>query len=261
MVKKDMSNQKSSKKHHYIPRFYLKKFTNNHEFLYVLDKSALPESRYKLLPINNIGYESNMYKYKNIDGVYENLESTFSKMEGTAAKIIRKIENKKHLSLQDKSDLSIFLINMWVRVPQAREEINRRTQEILNSVSQMYLSTMATEKMQDEILKITGKFFSETDIKDLKNFATDSNRSKIDIHFNEDYWIKHMLHLCLELHPALQLMNWEFVVSKKSYDFITSDNPFLLTFNPGLREKCITEYVGLLTPGTQRSFLYQEIYV
>jgi hypothetical protein len=245
-------NEDLPKQHHYIPQFYLNKFSNdnankNGKRIYVLNKIA-QEDRIKFLPIKTIASQQNLYTYKTKDGKKETLEDLFSMIEGKAAEVIRKIEKKKELSREDRNNFSLFLSLLWIRVPYAKDKFEKQTRELYEVISRKMVAMTPRESMK-EFFRKRGKIFTDDEIDDLKDFAMNRKRSKIEVDVPHEYWIKTMLKLSVDILPALEITDWEFWIATKPFAFITSDNPFILM--PGRRMGPL-EGLGLLTPDAKK---------
>lgn len=245
-------NSNLPKNHHYIPQFYLNNFSNDtlrkgSKRIYVLDKMAEIKT-IKLLPIKNIAFQNNLYTYKTKDGKKETLEDMLSVVEGAAAEIIRKVEQRKELTTQDRNSLSLFLSLLWIRVPYAKDQFERSTKELYEAVARKSVAVTPNESLKSFFQK-RGKNFTDKEIEDLKDFAINKNRSKIVVDVPQGYWIKMMLRLSIDISPALEITDWEFRIAEKPFAFITSDNPFLLV--PG-RKMDPFEGLGLLTPDVKK---------
>lgn len=97
------------KRHHYIPQFYLKGFSSDGEHLFVLDKQALENEKFRYQTINSIAFQKHLYTYQTKSRGKETLEDLFSQIEGRAAAVIRKVELKQDLTDQERNDFSLFL--------------------------------------------------------------------------------------------------------------------------------------------------------
>lgn len=240
------------KNHHYIPQFYLNNFSNDtlrkgRKRIYVLDKMVETKT-IKLLPIKNIAFQNDLYTYKTKDGKKETLEDMLSVVEGAAAEIIRKVEQRKELTTQDRNSLSLFLSLLWIRVPYAKDQFEKSTKELYEAVARKSVAVTPNESLKSFFQK-RGKNFTDKEIEDLKDFAINKNRSKIVVDVPQGYWIKMMLRFSVDISPELEITDWEFRITEKPFAFITSDNPFLLV--PG-RKMDPFEGLGLLTPDAKK---------
>lgn len=240
--------QSLSKRHHYIPQFYLKGFSSDEKHLFVLDKEASKEERFRYQTINSIAFQKHLYTYQTKSRKKETLEDMFSQIEGRAATVIRKAELKQDLTDQERNDFSLFLSFLWIRVPYSKKEFERSTQQLYEKIARKSV-VMTPKKNLKEFFEKRGKNLTDKEIDDLVDFAINEKRSKITVTVPHSYWIKQMLLLGVDIAPALEIADWEFRVATKSFAFVTSDNPFLLLPNRPLDP---FEGLGLLTPGAKK---------
>ena len=89
-----------SKRHHYLPQFYLRGFCRNNT-LWIYDRKK-NEFR-KQTPINT-AVQSNYYSFEGEDGkTNTDIEMMFSQLEDSSKIMIDKIMARKPLSIEDKS--------------------------------------------------------------------------------------------------------------------------------------------------------------
>lgn len=243
----NMTDQNIPKRHHYIPQFYLKGFSTDKEHLYVLDKLAEGDKKIRYQTTESIAFQNNLYTFRVKANRKETLEGVFAQLEGIAAEIIRKIENKRELSSQDRNDLALFISFLWIRVPKSKKEFEKTTKELYEKTARMSMRMRPKESIR-KFLQDKGKKMTDKEIEDLINFATNEKRSKIRVDVPQEYWIKQMLTMGMEISPALEIANWEFKIAEKPFAFITSDNPFLLMPSRPID----FDGLGLLTPGAKK---------
>lgn len=252
MVTLRQVNQKLPKDHHYIPQFYLNKFSNDpisreNKRVYVLDKERKDEE-IKFLPIKRIAFQKNFYTYRTKENSRETLEDMFSIIERAAAKIIKKIEQEKELTIEDRNGLSLFLSLLYLRVPFAKKQFEESTKSLYETIVRKTTAMTSNDSLK-AFFKKQGKVLTDEEIDDMKNFAVDEKRSKIEVDIPQEFWIKMMLKLSVKITPALEITDWEFRIAEKPFAYITSDNPFLLV--PG-RKMEKSEGLGLLTPDAKK---------
>ena len=240
-----MTDQNLPKRHHYIPQFYLKGFSTDKKHLYVLDKLSEENNRIRYQTTESIAFQNNLYTYQAKGKKKETLEGAFAQLEGIAAELIRKIEKEEVLSDQDRSDLSLFISFLWIRTPFSKKEFEKTTKELYEKTARMSMAMRPKESIKD-FFKERGEEFTDQQIANMVDFATNEKRSKIHVDVPQNYWIKQMLTMGLEISPALEIADWEFKVANKPFAFLTSDNPFLL-----LPSKPV-DALGLLTPGAKK---------
>lgn len=243
-----MTVQSLPKKHHYIPQFYLRGFSTDKEHLYVLDKLAQKDSKFRYQTAESIAFQKHFYTYKTKENKQGTLENLFSQIEGRAAEIIRKVERKQDLDDQDRNDFSLFLSFLWIRVPHSKKEFERATQELYAKIARKSVAITPKQNLKSFFQKRSKKL-TDKEIDDLVDFAINEKRSRINVAVPQGYWIKQMLLLGVDISPALEITDWEFRIAEKPFAFITSDNPFLLIPSRPVHP---FEDVGLLTPGAKK---------
>lgn len=141
-----MSATQDSRAHHYVPKFYLKGFTDNRD-LYVYERFKAPR---KSSPKRE-AFEPNYYTHVANGRPNDAAESTLEIIESQAADVVRRLGNPLFRpTSDDMGSLILFVACMFARVPSWRE----------------YLSTV-TEVLKQRQIKIAGdkeqfaKFFVE----------------------------------------------------------------------------------------------------
>lgn len=239
---------KLPKKHHYIPQFYMKGFSQDSNNLWVYDKKSKNPNDVKKLTTKTIAFENNFYTYLSIHKTKETMEDMFCQMEGLAANVINKIANGHEIDSQEKADLAVFISFLWLRTPKSKKRMAKMTTNLYEQVSRKSIAMTPNQKLID-FFATRGKVMTDKEIDELKEFATDEKRSRFALKIPQNYWIKEMLQLGMDITPTFQMCDWEFCVTDKPYAFITSDNPFMLIPS----EPVHPFYgLGLLTPGAKK---------
>lgn len=137
-------SSKPAKRHHLIPKFYLKKFAQG-------EKICVQELAGKSY-INSIGRAFSVNDFyrtsEKEDTASLEFEEHLSLVESNAAGALRKLEAHKRLGSQDKADIAEFLLAQWGRGEDFRIASN--------SFNNLALRDMARESEEDEI-----RFFHE----------------------------------------------------------------------------------------------------
>lgn len=243
-----MTDKNLPKRHHYIPQFYLKGFSTDKEHLFVLDKISEENNRIRYQNTESIAFENNLYSYRAKGNEKETLESAFGQLEGLASEIIRKIGNKEELSSQERSDFALFISFLWIRTPFSKNEFEKITKELYEKTARMSMAIRPKKDIKN-FFKQRGEELTDQQIVDMVDFATDKKRSKVKVDVPQEYWLKQMLNMGLEISPALEIADWEFKIAERPFAFVTSDNPFLLLPSKPVHP---FEGVGLLTPGAKK---------
>lgn len=147
-----------SKRHHYIPQFYLRGFTNEEGDYYIFDKTT--ETIRKSNPLNSF-FENNRNTSTFADEKYVLLEDIYAHFDGVTAPLLEKIRN----STVDNFDLEpeilyrikTFITQMYWRVPEIDEEIEKVIDGLSFSdagfdlVDKVTGESMATKELQEQL--------------------------------------------------------------------------------------------------------------
>ncbi len=240
--------QKLPVKHHYIPQFYLKGFSQDQEHLHIFDKKAeTDEARFRYQTTEAIAYKKHFYTYETNDHDKETLEGFFCNIESLAQNAIEKLSQGGQLDRELRSYLALFIAFIWVRTPHFKSETLGAQEELHEKMARM-MFRVRPKKLMREWAEKEGKTMTDAEIDDLIDFATNPKRSKITMSFPQNYWIKEMLELADHFYPYLAVTDWQIIHAPNKYAFLTSDNPFMLIPT----EKPDPFGVGLLTPGVRK---------
>lgn len=229
----------TAKRHHYIPQFFLKNFSDNNKDLWIFDRV---KKEYRNQSTRKIASENKFYTYIS-KGREENLERVFSQVEGLAKPILNKITNKEKITPQEKADFSMFLATLRVRIPDFKKWTEEGAEKMYKKRNKI---TFSNRSYVEGLIKKSGKKLNKKEIDDLMSFATDEER--YGVKFPPNYWIKIMLRMSLDVTDLFIDKDWEIYHFKKKYALITSDNPVVLV--PPKNPHPFYGY-GLATPGTR----------
>ncbi len=155
---------------HYIPQFYLKNFSQDKKRIYQYRINSNSSS--KLVSIEGICCENNLYEYRNDNGefVCRNLiENCFSKIEGEFCDIIRSIVSKASheenfntlcfLTSKEKALLTFFVATMIMRNPRVLNAAKETTIEFFNNFD----NNLSENMMYNLVLKKCLPIYKELD--------------------------------------------------------------------------------------------------
>jgi len=117
-----------TKKQHFVPKFYLRKFTNTNNEVEILDC----DKRKIIKPsgVSGMYYEKFYYGVKTgeVDEVSQLVEEGFNKIEtelsGYIGKIIEDILEHRHISDDKKWFISMLMSMLWIRGPMMRKQMD-----------------------------------------------------------------------------------------------------------------------------------------
>jgi len=242
---------KLPKRHHYLPQFYLKGFSQDNSHLYIFDKKIIKdEIRFRYQTTEKIAFENNLYTYTTKDLKTETLEDFFSLIEGKAKKVISKLEKKEEITPRQRGHLALFIALLWYRTPTWKSETLGMQSELAEKMIRSRYHFPQQKELMKDFFKKEGKHLTDEELDDLIDFAVNPKRSKIVMDFPPGYWIKQMLELADKTYVYLAHCGWEVKHATKKYAFITSDNPVLLI--PSEEPHPFYGF-GLLTPGVKKT--------
>lgn len=114
--------RKGSSRHHYIPEFISKAFTNEDGKLFVFDKAKNQILKSQKVP-KSIFFEWDRNTVELKDGIESSFIEDFiySSIDSTAGRIIKNIQNKEiansNLNFQEAGHIGFFLIALFWRIP------------------------------------------------------------------------------------------------------------------------------------------------
>jgi hypothetical protein len=211
-----------TKRHHYLPQFYLKGFANEEKFC-VYDRT---KNEFRIQTPVNTALEKDYYAF--IDNTGEknkSIEKILADIEGRVVPVFDKIKKQEKLSDEDKGIMSLFLTFFIYRVP----EFQKLSNEIAHKISEITMKNLISSKEQAakwirNYEKDTGKTF---DVSPETLFEYAQN-PQFEITIDRNTTLKQMLDLSYKHKDYLFNMDWEIFNAPKNTSFITTDNPFVL---------------------------------
>jgi hypothetical protein len=193
---------------HYIPKYYLKGFTQNEsESIYAFDKA---EKKCFLTQPKSVANETDYYS--------QQVEAYLSeKIEFPANDVIRKIRDQNPITPDDKLKLAIYMLCMIKRVPEGKNFFNNLAPSAAKSVREHLSkeinlnSNLASERM--DWLKKRTEEINEM----LNTFVNDPPK---------EFWLKNLFSETNQIAiEVLNMMTWCFLTFKERPVFLTSGNP------------------------------------
>lgn len=205
--------QNSSKKHHYLPRHYLKGFTNNDGSFFAYDKQTdkifltSPDSAFFENDLNTVVFPSGQSSTFIEDQYTEIERQCWSSLDK-----IRASNSKTPISFEDKEFLFLFLASLYWRLP---------------------INTEMTEKLSESAFTNT----SPVDYFKLKSKTGKTIPVKVIEAIRGSSAFKKAFRLMLPFAPFLKdknwgakLRNWRFLYTEnQKRHYIVGDNPILTT--------------------------------
>lgn len=211
--------QKVKKLHHFLPRFYLRGFSTNHEGK--ICQFCLKEDNIVNTHVNNAGAEKFLYSIRTEDCERDDkIENMFSDFESSMAPAINKARiNPNALSPEEKEWIVQFVTFQYLRTP----KIIERAGELSEKTVYMQLDEMAnnSERLKNAFQKAGIKDHTIEELKDFMLKKQDAYR----INFSRNHNLRHILKLYGTVFPILFYLNWKILESPQNHYFVTSDFP------------------------------------
>lgn len=217
---------------HYIPKFYLKGFTdtetpkNQEPYCWVYEfKSRIWKKR---APVN-VASKKDFYIY--IDEEYkrdEKVEEALAVLEGNVATIFRnKIQNMESLNFKERAIIAEFIASMMTRTAKFHNEVDSFISEIAK-----FEMIRLHKASADDLRKVKENIEKETQEKLPDDFdASYFDPSQYRIKATKSFLLGMMLRPIREATTIMYRMTWTFLHTKDNSHFITSDSPCVI-LNP-----------------------------
>ena len=218
-------NKIITKKQHYVPKFYLKNFTNQSGQIQILDSKnnrlCSPKS------CSGIAYSPFFYAVETgvSDEISQHIEQWLKQFEDVIAReipyIINRILDNKHIDSGDRHVLSVFMCMLWLRSPNMRTKLNKMEESMRKKVMKFY-----TPERVDNFVKESGLNMSEKEHAKLVKMIETGSYS---LRFNNASHLKLMTETLGFDGPGFANMffgqKWKIYIAKGKKRFITSDGP------------------------------------
>ncbi len=215
------------KDHHYLPKVYLKEFSNSQKQLFQIIKG---QKTISLKSIGQVCYEPDYFKFSskenlllhNIDDVYHIEKNAFKKQENSYSNHLKKITFPSLTSVEvKKSELLSFLetlITIKRRNPTYRKEIIKSYKE--------YITSEQFKKDAELGIEISKRIDKIDPVEYLENYI---NEAITDKSKQSDFYLQGFLDKenRITAHVAETLIQFKTYIyhAPLGCDFITSDNP------------------------------------
>lgn len=212
---------------HYVPQFYMRKFTENDKKVGVLScklNRLTPRKSPK-----SIACEDFFYGLKTgvPDDVSQAVEDFFQDLEDKLSRLLPPIEEKiltgQKIEDDEKWCIALFMSMLWIRGPAMREQNRMMTEDLTRQMMAMTFSR--SEKDVDA-------FFNSFD-RDRGKITTPEQRKAIIDGFNKNKFRMNISnHLHMRMFESINnfanlfaAKDWTIYINKTKTGFITTDNP------------------------------------
>lgn len=225
----------SKANHHFIPQFYLRGFADGvgrQAKLFTFDNESKNSFTTQ---VRNVG-SRRYFNRVEAEGVHPDaLEDAFAEIDGEIAGYLAEvIEARCFPTDQHINSILNLIANISVRNPRLRENIARTHKELAKRIMDLSLATEDRWQSLSEQMKRDGVPLKDSlTYHDMKDFH---ERGEYEILINQTYLIGMEIELTEPVLDCLARRQWCFVTSPEGHDFITSDDPAVLSWKDGPRE-------------------------
>ncbi|MEE9454199.1 MAG: DUF4238 domain-containing protein [Paracoccaceae bacterium] len=201
-----------TKKQHFVPRFYLENFTDDHGQLWTHDSQQVTGRQ---TTPENTAYETNIYTPLDEDGNrIELVEDTLAEIESLAAGILPDLLACRPIATEPKINFSIFLATMFARSPAQLRQFAQFQGEMADSVGFHAFNAENKRKEDRGELSDNEKRIYETFL-NKKNYTMTVDRRIGLLGFTQSE----------RMAEYISKMTWTYKISEKQ-QLLTSDNCF-----------------------------------
>jgi len=209
-----------AKRHHTVPRFYLRRFADDRDRLLRLDKRTAEAVQ---LRTKDATVVVDFYTITTDDGPSDVIERRLSEIESKAATALRRIEHGvDHFDVDDLAGLSNFIAIQATRGPEFRDALNKFTDEVIKKM--MFLQSQYPESVRQMLRAATGQDPSEVELQQAIEMMS-TGRFQAQMHPTAS--VSAMLEAAAPLVEIIAQMNWQ-MYSAPEPVFFTSDRPVSL---------------------------------
>lgn len=240
-----VSNKKSKdpRKHHYVPVFYQKNFTNDRGLLWVYDRAG---RSYKELHPLSICFEKDLYTVKP-EGRPPDMQ--------VETKVLRLIDYLGSVGIRDflankpsraaEQELAFFMAFQWARVPTMSRDIRVTYAKLIEEFSRVaFANVERARSLMERHARETGEVLSVTP----ESMVEAVKGKQFEIVATETAFLTTMVEQAASLTKVLLQLDWEVLVASGETGFMICDCPVVVVPPKG------SDQVGFVVPGSAKYF-------
>jgi hypothetical protein len=216
--------QNRAKRHHVVPRFYLRRWADERDRVYVVDLAAGHE---RLSSTESVCVRKDFYTFEAEDGTRsDGFEQVLSGIEGMASSVFRSIDaGAWPLDAEQRGVMANFIALQMARLPDLRRVLDEAVSKMNERMRQVTLAD--DDEFEHMILDVVGPD------------ATDADRAQYRAALAEPFdarltgagFADMMVEAIDEVLQPIYDMRWTLVEAAEG-EFITSDHPIFLWRRP-----------------------------
>jgi hypothetical protein len=231
------------RKHHYVPVFYQRNFTNDAGLLWVYDRV---KQDYKELHPLSVCFKRDLYTVKP-EGKPPDMQ--------VETKLLQFIDSAGSVGIRDflsnkpnssaEQELALFMAFQWNRVPTMDRDIRVTYAQLIEELCRVSFSSVERAKsILEQVESETGKPLGLTP----ESMVRDVVEKRFEIVATETAFLGTMISQSMKLAGLLRRLDWEVLIASPETGFIICDGPVVVVPPRG------SDQVGFVVPGSAKYF-------
>lgn len=210
-------NEERVKRHHLVPRNYLRGWAGGDGRVKVLD--VLTGQTF-VSNVANVALQSNFFTFDTEEGPTDRFERMLSEVEGRAAPILERVRNCEWpISDDDRGDLANLIALQIARRPSFRKIQSEGVTKLMRMVGKMIAAH--PDALRDRFRETEGRDPTEDELQRVAEALS----SNFNANVPRNHWAE-MFAIASECVEAIFAMRWTRAEAKGS-EFVTGDEPFV----------------------------------
>lgn len=230
--------------HHFVPQFYLRGFAEGlgrRARIFVFDSDTRKAFK---TSVRNVGSKRNFNRIEAEGFDPNHVEDALSIAESDLAKILSEtVESRTFLSSEHRESLMYFAGLLAVRTPERRAHFDGLKKQIIERISHMLFTNEEIWNSQMTKMAADGvPIDSDITFQEMKKFHEEG---RYELIIDQTNSIGHEFKMAEEVSELLSKRNWSFVYHQSESQFITSNNPLVLSWKAEVKETIYSPGFGL----------------
>jgi len=225
-----MTDKINKKRHHFIPKFYLKGFCDQRGMIWAYHKKE-PNIIPHCQKPENTAFVKRFYTIYFDNGTIDTntFEDALADIETPAANALKALVSCKELSSDDRKKLSLLFSCMYVRTPSYRAFYERQHNTELNMLAEANATNKECFRQwwADNHRNINNESLPN----DIEQIRQDILNDEYQLEIHPNYSLYIMGKLIDSSEPLFASMKWIIIKAPENLYFLTSDNP-IIVINP-----------------------------
>jgi hypothetical protein len=234
---------KDPRKHHYVPVFYQRNFTNDSGLLWLYDRQ---KATYKELHPRSICFERDLYAVKpeNKPRDMQVELKVLSVVDSLGSRGIRDFQIGKPNN-EAEQEVAFFMAFQWTRVPTISRDVRVTYAKAIEELSRIAFANVERARaIMENHARDTGERLDVTP----ESMVEAVQGKQFEIVATETAFLTTMMEQATSLTKVLLQLDWEVLVASEETGFIICDCPVVVVPPRG------GDQVGFLVPGSAKYF-------